>query len=411
MADEIVIVGAARTPVTNFNGAFSSVPAHDLGSIAIKALLERAKLDPKQVSEVIIGQILVAGQGQNPARQASINAGIPVEAPAWSINQLDGSGLRSVVLGAQQLIEGNADVVLAGGQELMTLAPHFAYLRSGVKMGHLELTDSMLYDGLQDIFHKYHMGMTAENVAEKYQITKQMQDEFAAASQNKAEAAQKSGRFKDEIVPVTIKDRKGDKVIDTDEFPRHGVTVDQLAKIRPAFKKDGTVTAGNASGINDGAAMVALMRRSDAEKGGHPILARIVAWAHAGVDPAVMGTGPIPATHAVLKKAGWKVQDRAFGRGATVYDPWHYVPVLARKPGALRNGAPFKAWVLPAAMERVRRKLAGTDDGDRQMVEHPGRGACRRLSAVEAACAEALAHGVHSADVKRSRWLTSCTTA
>ena len=309
MTDEIVIVGAARTPVTNFNGAFSSVPAHDLGSIAIKALLERAKLDPKQVSEVIIGQILVAGQGQNPARQASINAGIPVEAPAWGINQLCGSGLRTVALGAQQLVEGNADVVLAGGQELMTLAPHFAYLRSGVKMGHLELTDSMLYDGLQDIFHKYHMGMTAENVAEKYQITKQMQDEFAAASQNKAEAAQKSGRFKDEIVPVTIKDRKGDKVIDTDEFPRHGVTVDQLAKIRPAFKKDGTVTAGNASGINDGAAMVALMRRSDAEKGGHPILARIVAWAHAGVDPAVMGTGPIPATRAVLKKAGWKIND------------------------------------------------------------------------------------------------------
>ncbi|MGA8154943.1 MAG: acetyl-CoA C-acetyltransferase [Rhodoplanes sp.] len=309
MTDEIVIVGAARTPVTNFNGAFSSVPAHDLGSIAIKALLERAKLDPKQVSEVIIGQILVAGQGQNPARQASINAGIPVEAPAWGINQLCGSGLRTVALGAQQLVEGNADVVLAGGQESMTLAPHFAFLRSGVKMGHLELTDSMLYDGLQDIFNKYHMGMTAENVAEKYQITKQMQDEFATASQNKAEAAQKSGRFKDEIVPVTIKDRKGDKVIDTDEFPRHGVTVDQLAKIRPAFKKDGTVTAGNASGINDGAAMVALMRRSDAEKGGHPILARIVAWAHAGVDPAVMGTGPIPATRAVLKKAGWKIND------------------------------------------------------------------------------------------------------
>ncbi|MFY9733939.1 MAG: acetyl-CoA C-acetyltransferase [Rhodoplanes sp.] len=309
MTDDIVIVGAARTAVGSFNGVFSTVPAHDLGSIAIKALLERAKLDPKQVSEVIIGQILVAGQGQNPARQASINAGIPVEAPAWGINQLCGSGLRSVALGAQQLVEGNANVVLAGGQESMTLAPHFAYLRTGVKMGHLELTDSMLYDGLQDVFHKYHMGMTAENVAEKYQITKQMQDEFATASQNKAEAAQKSGRFKDEIVPVTIKDRKGDKIVDTDEFPRHGVTVDQLAKIRPAFKKDGTVTAGNASGINDGAALVALMRRSDAEKGGHPILARIVAWAHAGVDPAIMGTGPIPATRAVLKKAGWKIED------------------------------------------------------------------------------------------------------
>jgi len=309
MTDDIVIVGAARTPVGNFNGAFSTVPAHDLGSIAIKALLERAKLDPKQVSEVIIGQILVAGQGQNPARQASLNAGIPVEAPAWGINQLCGSGLRTVALGAQQLIEGNANVVLAGGQESMTLAPHFAYLRTGMKMGHMQLTDSMLYDGLEDVFHKYHMGMTAENVAEKYQITKQMQDEFATGSQNKAEAAQKSGRFKDEIVPVTIKTRKGDTVVDTDEFPRHGVTVDQLAKIRPAFKKDGTVTAGNASGINDGAALVALMRRSDAEKGGHPILARIVAWAHAGVDPAIMGTGPIPATRAVLKKAGWKIED------------------------------------------------------------------------------------------------------
>ncbi len=309
MKDDIVIVGAARTAVGNFNGAFSTIPAHDLGSIAIKAVLERAKLDPKQVSEVIIGQILVAGQGQNPARQASVNAGIPVEAPAWGINQLCGSGLRTVALGAQQLVEGNADVVLAGGQESMTLAPHFAYLRTGLKMGHLELTDSMLYDGLQDVFGKYHMGMTAENVAEKYQITKQMQDEFATASQNKAEAAQKSGRFKDEIVPVTIKDRKGDKIVDTDEFPRHGVTVDQLAKIRPAFKKDGTVTAGNASGINDGAAMVALMRASDAAKGGHPVLARIVAWAHAGVDPAIMGTGPIPATRAVLKKAGWKIED------------------------------------------------------------------------------------------------------
>lgn len=309
MSDDIVIVGAARTPVTNFNGAFSSLPAHDLGSIAIKAALERAKLDPKQVSEVIIGQILVAGQGQNPARQASLNAGIPVEAPAWGINQLCGSGLRSVALGAQQLLEGNADVVLAGGQESMTLAPHFAYLRTGMKMGHLELTDSMLYDGLQDVFNKYHMGMTAENVAEKYQLTKQMQDEFATGSQNKAEAAQKAGKFKDEIVPVTIKGRKGDTVVDTDEFPRHGVTVDQLAKIRPAFKKDGTVTAGNASGINDGTAIIALMRRKDAEKGGHPILGRLVAWAHAGVDPSVMGLGPIPASRAVLKKAGWTVND------------------------------------------------------------------------------------------------------
>jgi len=309
MTDDIVIVGAARTAVGNFNGGFSNIPAHDLGSAAIKAVLERAKVDPKDVSEVIIGQILVSGQGQNPARQASLNAGIPVEAPAWGINQLCGSGLRSVALGAQQLAEGSGKVVVAGGQESMTMAPHFAYLRNGMKMGHMQLTDTMLYDGLQDAFHKYHMGVTAENVAKKWQITKAMQDEFATGSQNKAEAAQKAGKFKDEIVPYVIKGKKGDTVIDTDEFPRHGVTVDQLAKVRPAFDKEGSVTAANASGINDGAAMVVLMRRSDAEKGGHPILARIAAWAHAGVDPAIMGTGPIPATRAVLKKAGWKIED------------------------------------------------------------------------------------------------------
>ncbi|MFO1099126.1 MAG: acetyl-CoA C-acetyltransferase [Xanthobacteraceae bacterium] len=309
MTDDIVIVGAARTAVGNFNGGFSNIPAHDLGSAAIKAVLERAKVDPKDVSEVIIGQILVSGQGQNPARQASLNAGIPVEAPAWGINQLCGSGLRSVALGAQQLAEGSGKVVVAGGQESMTMAPHFAYLRNGMKMGHMQLTDTMLYDGLQDAFHKYHMGVTAENVAKKWQITKAMQDEFAAGSQNKAEAAQKAGKFKDEIVPYVIKGKKGDTIIDTDEFPRHGVTVDQLAKVRPAFDKEGSVTAANASGINDGAAMVVLMRRSDAEKGGHPILARIAAWAHAGVDPAIMGTGPIPATRAVLKKAGWKIED------------------------------------------------------------------------------------------------------
>jgi len=279
MTDDIVIVGAARTAVGNFNGGFSNIPAHDLGSAAIKAVLERAKVDPKDVSEVIIGQILVSGQGQNPARQASLNAGIPVEAPAWGINQLCGSGLRSVALGAQQLAEGSGKVVVAGGQESMTMAPHFAYLRNGMKMGHMQLTDTMLYDGLQDAFHKYHMGVTAENVAKKWQITKAMQDEFAAGSQNKAEAAQKAGKFKDEIVPYVIKGKKGDTIIDTDEFPRHGVTVDQLAKVRPAFDKEGSVTAANASGINDGAAMVVLMRRSDAEKGGHPILARIAAWA------------------------------------------------------------------------------------------------------------------------------------
>lgn len=309
MAEEIVIVGAARTPVGNFNGAFSTLPAHELGKIAIKAALERAKLAPTDVNEVIIGQILAAGQGQNPARQASIGAGIPVEAPAWGINQLCGSGLRTVALGAQQLLDGDNRVVVAGGQESMTMAPHLAYLRSGVKMGSLDLADSMLKDGLFDAFHGYHMGVTAENVAKRWQITKQEQDEFAVSSQNKAEAAQKAGRFKDEIVPVTIKSRKGDVVVDTDEFPRHGATIEQMAKVRPAFDKEGSVTAANASGINDGAAMVVLMRRSDAEKGGHPILARIVSWAHAGVDPAVMGTGPIPASRKALEKAGWRHED------------------------------------------------------------------------------------------------------
>ncbi|MBK5960732.1 acetyl-CoA acetyltransferase [Rhodoplanes elegans] len=309
MADDIVIVGAARTAVGNFNGAFSTLPAHELGKIAIKAALERAGVEAKDVNEVIIGQILVAGQGQNPARQASIGAGIPVEAPAWGINQLCGSGLRSVALGAQQLLDGGNSVVVAGGQESMTLSPHFAYLRNGVKMGGLELVDTMLRDGLFDAFHGYHMGVTAENVAKKWQITKAEQDEFAVGSQNKAEAAQKAGKFKDEIVPVTIKSKKGDTVVDTDEFPRHGATIDQMAKVRPAFDKEGSVTAANASGINDGAAMVVLMRRSDAEKGGHPILARIASWAHAGVDPAIMGTGPIPATRAALAKAGWKHED------------------------------------------------------------------------------------------------------
>ncbi|EJW12872.1 Acetyl-CoA C-acetyltransferase [Rhodovulum sp. PH10] len=309
MSDEIVIVGAARTAVGSFNGVFSTLPAHELGKIAIKAALERAGVEAKDVDEVIVGQILAAGQGQNPARQASIGAGIPVEAPAWGVNQLCGSGLRTVALGAQQLRDGGADVVVAGGQESMTLAPHLAYLRSGVKMGALDLADSMLKDGLFDAFHGYHMGVTAENVAKKWQITKQEQDEFAVGSQNKAEAAQKSGRFKDEIVPVTIKSKKGDTVVDTDEFPRHGATIEQMAKVRPAFDKEGTVTAANASGINDGAAMVVLMRRSDAEKGGHPILARIASWAHAGVDPAIMGTGPIPATRKALEKAGWTHED------------------------------------------------------------------------------------------------------
>jgi acetyl-CoA C-acetyltransferase len=309
MQDDIVIVGAARTPVGAFSGAFANLPAHDLGKVAIKAALERAGIETGRVNEVIIGQILTAGQGQNPARQASIAAGIPVEAPAWGVNQLCGSGLRSVALGMQQIVNGDADIVVAGGQESMSMAPHCAYLRAGVKMGSLDMVDTMIKDGLWEAFNGYHMGNTAENVARQWQITRQQQDEFAVASQNKAEAAQKAGRFKDEIVPVTIKTRKGDIVVDTDEYPKHGTTMDSIGKLKPAFDKEGTVTAGNASGINDGAAAVVLMKASQAAKEGRKVLARIVSWAHAGVDPKIMGTGPIPASRAALKKAGWKIED------------------------------------------------------------------------------------------------------
>jgi len=309
MADDIVIVGAARTPVGSFNGAFANLPAHELGQIAIKAALERASIEGKRVSEVIMGQILSAGEGQNPARQASIGAGIPVESPAWGVNQLCGSGLRSVALGYQAILNGDSDVVVAGGQESMSMAPHCAHLRGGVKMGNFEMVDTMIKDGLWDAFNGYHMGNTAENVAQRWQITRAQQDEFAVASQNKAEAAQKSGRFKDEIVPVTIKTRKGDVVVADDEYPRHGATLDAMTKLRPAFAKDGTVTAGNASGINDGAAAVVLMKASEAAREGKKVLARIVSWAHAGVDPAIMGSGPIPASRAALKKAGWNIQD------------------------------------------------------------------------------------------------------
>ena len=309
MQDDIVIVGAARTPVGAFNGAFANLPAHELGKVAIAAALERAGIEGKQVSEVIMGQILTAGQGQNPARQASIAAGIPVESPAWSVNQLCGSGLRAVALGYQAILNGDSDIVVAGGQESMSMAPHCAHLRSGVKMGDFAMVDTMIKDGLWDAFNGYHMGTTAENVAKQYQITRQQQDEFAAGSQNKAEAAMKAGRFKDEIAPVTIKTRKGDIVVDTDEYPKAGVTADAIGKLRPAFDKEGTVTAANASGINDGAAAVVLMRASQAKKEGRPILARIASWAHAGVDPSIMGTGPIPASRAALEKAGWKVGD------------------------------------------------------------------------------------------------------
>jgi acetyl-CoA C-acetyltransferase len=309
MKDDIVIVSAARTPVGAFNGSLSALPAHELGKVAIQEALKRAGVEGKQVSEVIMGQILTAGQGQNPARQASIAAGIPVESPAWGVNQLCGSGLRAVALGYQAILNGDSNIVVAGGQESMSMAPHAQHLRNGTKMGSLELVDTMIKDGLWDAFNGYHMGTTAENVAKKWQITRQQQDEFAVKSQNKAEAAMKAGKFKDEIAPVTIKGRKGDVVVDTDEYPKAGVTIDGISKLRPAFDKEGTVTAANASGINDGAAVVVLMKASEAAKLGKTPLARIVSWAHAGVDPAIMGTGPIPASRAALQKAGWKTDD------------------------------------------------------------------------------------------------------
>ena len=309
MQDDIVIVSAARTPVGAFNGAFANLPAHELGRTAIKSALQRAGVEGGRVSEVIMGQILTAGQGQNPARQASIAAGIPVESPAWGVNQLCGSGLRAVALGFQGIVNGDSDIVVAGGQESMSMAPHCQHLRQGVKMGSFEMIDTMIKDGLWDAFNGYHMGNTAENVAKQWQITRQQQDEFAVASQNKTEAAMKAGKFKDEITPVTIKSRKGDIVVDTDEYPKVGVTLESISKLRPAFDKEGTVTAASASGINDGAAAVVLMKASEAAKLGKTPLARIVSWAQAGVDPAIMGTGPIPASRAALKKAGWKKDD------------------------------------------------------------------------------------------------------
>ena len=306
---DVVIAAAARTPVGAFNGGLSTLPAHELGTIAIKEALERAKVDAAEVSDVILGQVLTAGAGQNPARQAAVEAGIPVERTALTINQVCGSGLRAVALGLQAIKAGDASVVVAGGQESMSLAPHCAHLRGGTKMGPLELVDTMIKDGLWDAFNGYHMGATAENVARKWQITREQQDAFAARSQQKAEAAQKAGRFRDEIVPVTVKTRKGDQVVDTDEHPKHGTTAETLAKLRPAFAKDGTVTAGNASGLNDGASVVVLMSAEEARRGGLTPLARIAGWATAGVDPSVMGSGPIPASRAALERAGWKVAD------------------------------------------------------------------------------------------------------
>src|SRR6187402_415606 len=309
MKDDIVIVSAARTPVGAFNGAFANLPAHELGKVAIAEALKRAGVEGGQVSEVIMGQILTAGQGQKPARQASIAAGVPVESPAWGVNQLCGSGLRAVALGYQAILQGDSDIVVAGGQESMSMAPHCQHLRNGIKMSAFEMVDTMIKDGLWDAFNGYHMGNTAENVARQWQITRAQQDEFAVGSQNKAEAAQKAGKFKDEIATVTIKGRKGDTVVDTDEYPKAGVTLESIAKLRPAFDKEGGVTAANASGLNDGAAALVLMSAKQAAKEGKKVLARIVSWAHAGVDPKIMGTGPIPASRAALKKAGWSTND------------------------------------------------------------------------------------------------------
>ena len=306
---DIVIASATRTPIGAFNGSFAATPAAELGRVVIEAALQRAKVDPKEVSEVVLGQVLTANQGMNPARQASRAAGVPDEAPAWSLNQVCGSGLRAVVTGYQQIKAGDAKVVVAGGQENMSLSPHCQYLRAGQKMGPLELNDTMIKDGLTDVFYGYHMGVTAENVAEKWQITRQQQDEFATLSQNKAEAAQKAGKFKDEITAVTVKTRKSETLVDSDEYIRAGATMEAAAGLRAAFKKDGTVTAGNASGINDGAAALVLMTADDAKKRGLTPLARIASWASRGVDPAVMGTGPIPASKAALENAGWSVGD------------------------------------------------------------------------------------------------------
>jgi acetyl-CoA C-acetyltransferase len=305
----VVIASAARTAVGSFGGSFANIPAHDLGAAVLEALVERAGIDEADVSETILGQVLTAGQGQNPARQAHINAGLPIESAAWGLNQVCGSGLRAVALGAQHIQLGDASIVCAGGQENMTLSPHVAHLRAGQKMGDMKYIDSMIRDGLWDAFNGYHMGQTAENVAEQWQISREMQDEFALASQNKAEAAQNAGRFDDEVVPFTIKTRKGETVVDKDEYIRHGATIENMQKLRPAFTKDGSVTAANASGLNDGAAGVLLMSADEAEKRGITPMARIASYATAGLDPKIMGVGPIYASRKALDKAGWSVSD------------------------------------------------------------------------------------------------------
>jgi len=305
----IVIASAARTAVGSFNGAFATVPAHELGATAIKGALERAGVDAAEVDEVILGQVLQAGEGQNPARQAAMKAGVPKEATAWGVNQLCGSGLRAVAIGMQQIALGDAKIIVAGGQESMSMAPHAAHLRSGTKMGDMKMIDTMIKDGLTDAFYGYHMGITAENIARQWQLSRDDQDQFAVFSQNKAEAAQNAGRFKDEIIPFVIQGRKGDVTVDADEYIRHGATIEAMTKLRPAFDKDGTVTAANASGLNDGAAATVLMTEAEAARRGIQPLVRIVSWATAGVDPQVMGTGPIPASRKALEKAGWSVGD------------------------------------------------------------------------------------------------------
>ncbi len=305
----VVIASAARTAVGSFSGAFANTPAHELGAAVLEEIVRRAGIEKGEVSETILGQVLTAGQGQNPARQAHVNAGLPIESSAWSINQVCGSGLRAVALGAQHIQLGDASIVAAGGQESMSLSPHVAHLRAGHKMGDMKFIDSMIKDGLWDAFNGYHMGQTAENVAEKWQISRDMQDEFAVASQNKAEAAQKAGKFDDEVVAFTVKTRKGDIVVDKDEYIRHGATIEAMQKLRPAFTKDGSVTAANASGINDGAAAVLLMSADEAEKRGIEPLARIASYATAGLDPSIMGVGPIHASRKALDKAGWSVGD------------------------------------------------------------------------------------------------------
>jgi acetyl-CoA C-acetyltransferase len=306
---DIVIASAGRTAIGSLNGSLSGLSAHELGAVAIRAAMERAGVEPGEVDEVILGQILSAGEGQNPARQAAIAAGVPSDKTAFGINQLCGSGLRAVALGLQQIRNGDAAVVVAGGQESMSRAPHVAHLRNGTKMGSVEFVDSMVLDALTDAFHGYHMGVTAENVARQWQISREEQDLFAVTSQNRAEAARAAGRFADEIVPVTVRDRKGERIVDQDEFIRPGTTIDAMTRLKPAFDRTGTVTAGNASGINDGAAAVVLMTGAEAERRGIRPLARIASWATAGVDPAVMGTGPIPATRKALDRAGWRVED------------------------------------------------------------------------------------------------------